>query len=293
MGLTRRAFVLGFLLIFFCLSKVIAEAQMNIINEIQINSWNINACSWDQIMGDDGSIFQLEIVDQALCKLLPCIDRRLILEIACGNGFLSRRFAKEGAFVYALDSSAKFIEIAKERTSSELSNRIRYIIGDATNANTYNQIDQKFDVVICNMAFMDISDLISVFQGVKKLLKPEGMFIVTQTHPCFEKAVGPLFHEIDEEDGLMIHKVGVKVSNYLEPRSFNVKAVPTLNSDHMFFHRSLSHIFNIAFKEGFIINGFEEVAFSKNSTFSEHKGWHLLQDIPVVAGIRFKIDVPN
>lgn len=261
---------------------------MNAINDTQIKSWNINALSWDQLMGDNGSNFQLEIVDQALNKLLPSLNGCLILEIACGNGFLSRRLANEAAFVYALDSSVELIEIAKKRTNSLLVDRIKYVVSDATNPNTYNHIDQKFDVIICNMAFMDIPDISPIFQGAKKLLKTEGVFVVTQTHPCFEKAVGPLFHEIDEENGKMKHTVGVKVSQYLEPRSFSVRAIPSFNNEHMFFHRSLSDIFNTAFNEGFSINGFEEVAFSKNSALTEHKGWHLLHDVPVVVGIRFK-----
>jgi 2-polyprenyl-3-methyl-5-hydroxy-6-metoxy-1,4-benzoquinol methylase len=48
----------------------------------------------------EGSSFQLQIVDQALLKLIPNIGHKTnILEIACGNGFLARRLARRGAKV--------------------------------------------------------------------------------------------------------------------------------------------------------------------------------------------------
>ena len=54
---------------------------------------------WDELMGD-GSPFQQQIVDSALDKMIPCINKETkILEIACGNGFLARRLGQRGAEV--------------------------------------------------------------------------------------------------------------------------------------------------------------------------------------------------
>lgn len=265
------------------------ESQIN--TTCSIERWNENALAWDQLMAE-GSPFQEEIVDKALLKLLPeVVSKTRILEIACGNGFLARRLGNMGAEVYAIDSSSEFIDLAKQKTTLELTDRICYLVADATQQETYEKIPTDFDCVVCNMAFMDISDIESVFHGISTRLKPGGSFIITQTHPCFEKSVGPIFHEGEERDGLIVYTHGVKVSRYLTSSSSVVKAVPTLPREHLFFHRSLSTIFQLAFQAGFIIDGFEEVAFPKSEQISEHNGWHLLKDIPVIIGIRFtKLD---
>jgi ubiquinone/menaquinone biosynthesis C-methylase UbiE len=183
------------------------------------------------------------------------------------------------------------IELARQNTDSDLNKYITFQVTDATKQETYEKINNEFDIVICNMALMDISDITKLFQGVSKLLKLGGSFIVTQTHPCFEKAVGPIFHEVEEGYGTTTQTHGVKVSKYLNSFSIRVKAVPTLPKEHLFFHRSLSNIFQTAFQAGFVVDGLEEIAFPKKETISEHNGWHLLDDVPVIIGIRFKLNM--
>jgi len=266
------------------------ENSVQTQNLSTIQSWEQNADGWDAISGE-GRDFQVQIVDPVINKLLPKIGQNSkVLEIACGNGFLARRLSKMGADVVAMDASAKLIELAKQRTDENLKNHIQYLVADATNPETYNKITSQFDCVISNMAIMDIADIIPVFQGACKLLKPQGVFIITQTHPCFEKAVGPLFHEIDEGTYPLTQVRGVKVIRYLKPFAICVKAGVALPQTYFFFHRSLSTIFQTAFQAGFVVDGFEEVAFSKTETnmSTEHRERHLLDDVPAIIGVRFK-----
>ncbi len=253
-----------------------------------VDSWNNNAVAWDELMGE-GSPFQLQVVDRALAQLLPPIgEKTKILEVACGNGFLARRFARLGADVCALDSSQEAITLAKQRTPPELISKINYRTVDATQKESYDGLVNDFDLAVSNMSFMDISDIQPIFEGVSSVLKPGGAFIITQTHPCFEKAVGPLFHETDEGDRKTLRTNGVKVCRYLTSSVMRVKAVPTLPKEHLFFHRSLSTLCQVAFQAGFVIDALEEVAFPQQFSLTEHVGWHLLTDIPVIIGLRFR-----
>ncbi len=257
-------------------------------NQESIESWSANAEVWDQLMGE-GSPFQEEIVNPSLFEIMPMIKLPMrILEIGCGNGHLARKLAKSGAHVTAIDGSPEAIRIAKERTSSALDDRLEFLSLDACNPNSYEQFEQLFDLVICNMAFMDIADIQSVFFNVIDVLHVGGSFIVTQTHPCFEKAVGPIFCDMVQENGNVSHKYGVKVSKYLSTFAMKVKAVPTLPEEHYFFHRPLSKIFSWAFNAGFVLDRFKEAAFSEDSALTEHRGWHYLTEVPVVAAMRFR-----
>lgn len=260
----------------------------SLISKEQIACWDDNAIAWNELMAE-GSEFQVQIVDQALSKLLPSLSpKNKVLELGCGNGFLARRIACMGADVHAIDSSSSMIELAKRRTPTELAKLIHYQVADVTQREVFDKFQSEFDCAICNMALMDISDIHELFRGTANTLKPNGIFVVTQTHPCFEKAVGPMFHEMEEENGTTSHKHGIKVWRYLKSFSILVKAVPTLPSEHLFYHRSLSTLFQTAFQNGFVVDGLEEIAFPNNPDLTEHNGWHLLQDVPVIIGIRFR-----
>ncbi len=261
------------------------DLNMRESNDASISSWNINAAMWDQL-NKDGSSFQQTIVNPVLEALYPPLSKEMkILEIACGNGFLAHQLAQCGAEVWAFDSSENAILLAQNRNYNGC--KVHFFSADATKGKTYQMLPASFDLIVCNMAFMDIADIASVFSGAFSVLKESGCFIVTQTHPCFEKGVGPLFFETMEEDGETIHTGGVKVTHYLTPLTLRVKALPQLPKEHLFFHRPLSEVFNAAFKHGFLLEGFKENAFSQMDGIQEHHGWHHLFDIPVIAGMRF------
>ena len=42
-----------------------------------------------------------------------------VLDLACGNGYLSRRFARQGAIVTAVDADAPLIERVRTREAQE------------------------------------------------------------------------------------------------------------------------------------------------------------------------------
>jgi SAM-dependent methyltransferase len=42
-----------------------------------------------------------------------------------------------------------------------------------------------FDGVVCNMALMDIADIVACLGSVSRVLRPEGWFVFFITHPCF------------------------------------------------------------------------------------------------------------
>lgn len=264
------------------------NCDLSDVNAVSVHSWDTNARMWHELMGE-GSPFQLEVVDPVLEKMIPPItEETKVIEIGAGNGFLTRRLARQGARVYAFDSSETAVSIAKNQTSDDLKNRAFFTTLDITQNSIPSDAGTECDMVICNMALMDIANIQPVFSEAYKALKQGGVFIITQTHPCFEKAVGPIFHEVLEKDGASVHTYGVKVSHYLSPSYIRVKAVPQLPCEHLFFHRSLTEVIQNGLRLGFVVDQFEEAAFPKNPKITEHNGWHALTEIPVIVGIRFK-----
>src|SRR3989304_8675117 len=125
-GVKYRLLFSVLLLHFFCLSQLLLGDNIEMTNKntnkMSVQSWNENAFVWDQLM-DEGSFFQEQVVDPALEKMISDIKKGTkVLEIACGNGFLSRRLARRGADVWAFDSSANAIFLAKKIAFADESN---------------------------------------------------------------------------------------------------------------------------------------------------------------------------
>lgn len=208
-------------------------------------AWETNASFWDAKMGDESNDFHRNLVRPHTEELLDVHAGDSILDIACGNGNYSKRLVDMGARVTAFDYSPKMIELAKERQKNVL-DKVAFHVCDATNFKELMKLKQEtpYDKVVANMALMDISDIKPLFKALNILLRQDGIFICSTHHPCFTFPNGNYFANC-------IHK-GEAISGQ-----------PVLQN---YYHRTITDIFNIAFKSGFFIDGFYEVPIKEQTT---------------------------
>ena len=107
-----------------------------------------------------------------------------MLDLACGNGYISRRFARAGGNVVGVDGSGAIVERARAREAREPLG-ITYHVADAADLEMLE--DGAFDLVVCNMALMDIADADAAIEEVARVLVPDGRFVASIAHPCFDK----------------------------------------------------------------------------------------------------------
>src|SRR4051812_18551972 len=70
--------------------------------------WDTNAENWDKCIGAGGG-WQTSLIAPMVEEMLNVQPGESVLDIACGNGFFSRRLAERGATVVASDFSPKLI----------------------------------------------------------------------------------------------------------------------------------------------------------------------------------------
>jgi 2-polyprenyl-3-methyl-5-hydroxy-6-metoxy-1,4-benzoquinol methylase len=90
------------------------------------------------------------LIDPPLLQLVGDVRGKRVLDLAYSNGYLSRRFARQGTAVTGIDANASIIERAREARDPL---GITYHVADA--AHLTMLLDGAFDVVVCNMALMD------------------------------------------------------------------------------------------------------------------------------------------
>jgi 2-polyprenyl-3-methyl-5-hydroxy-6-metoxy-1,4-benzoquinol methylase len=262
------------------------DAQARLVAEVR-EIWDAKAAFWDERMGE-GNQFQLELIGPAIERLLEVRPDEHILDVGCGNGVTSRRLAHLGARVVAIDSSARFLELARAR-SPDLSHRIDYRLVDATDEEQLLALGEgHFDALVCNMVLMDMPVIDPLMRASRRLLAPGGRFVCAVQHPAFNSNAVRLCAETEtRNDGVEVTRHAVKLSDYLLVLSGKGTGMPGEPEPHWYFHRPLHELFGAFFRGGFVLDALEEPALTTQDSNPHELSWSNLPGIPPVLVARF------
>jgi SAM-dependent methyltransferase len=245
-------------------------------------------------MGDDGNDFFNLLCWPILASFLSPNSESRVLDVACGNGLTSRRLAALGVRVTAFDFSANLIERAKERSTS-LQSLISYRVLDATDeAQLLASLAflAPFDSALSNMALFDMPEIEPLFRALRKLLKTQGVFVFSLMHPAFNNPSAALLAE-EWDDGELHTRYAVKTSRYMTQFQSKGLALRNQPMPQLYFHRPIKDYLNIAFQNGFILDGFEERAFLPEDPQPFALGWGgKFSEIPPVLIARVRLVNP-
>jgi hypothetical protein len=59
------------------------------------SGWDHMAEWWDTHLGEEGDLWHRALIDPPLLRLAGEVSGKRVLDLTCGNGYLSRRFARE------------------------------------------------------------------------------------------------------------------------------------------------------------------------------------------------------
>jgi SAM-dependent methyltransferase len=250
--------------------------------------WDAKADFWDAQMGE-GNAFHTQLVGPAAERLLAVQPGELVLDIGCGNGQFARRLAALGARVVATDFSARFLERARERTSTH-GDRITYQQVDATDSGQLLALGAgRFDGATCLMALMDMTTVEPLLAALPRLLRPGGRFVFVIPHPCFNSNATRLVLEEEDRAGELVATYAVKVTGYLTLPPGKGAGMPGEPEPHYYFHRPLHALLNAAFRQGFVLDGVEEPAFAAGTSGTRPLSWLSFHDIPPVFAARLRL----
>lgn len=104
--------------------------------------------------------------DQLLQALTPSGSR--VLDVGCGDGFLSARLADSDCRVVALDADAGVLSRARERWTGY---DIEWVHGDLL---SYPFEPESFDVVVSNATLHHLPDTGRGLERIRELVRPDG-----------------------------------------------------------------------------------------------------------------------
>jgi hypothetical protein len=122
------------------------------------------------------------------------------------------------------------------------------------------------------MALFDMPEIEPLFKALSKLLKPNGIFVFSLMHPAFNNPSTALLAE-EWDDGQIQTRYAVKVPRYINQFQSAGLALRNQPKPQLYFHRPIKDYMNIAFQNGFILDGFDERAFPPEHPQFAPLGW--------------------
>jgi ubiquinone/menaquinone biosynthesis C-methylase UbiE len=216
-------------------------------------SWEQLAEWYDAKQGDEGDLWHRTLIDPTLLRVVGDVRGLRVLDLACGNGYLARRYARSGAKVVGVDASGPIIERARSREAQDTLG-ITYHHADAAKLDILE--DASFDLVASNMALMDIEDAESAIREVGRVLRIGGRFVASLCHPCFDQ--GPTSTWLLERF-FRSTKVWRKIARYRHPFADEMPwGIEDKTTSTLGYHRPLSWYARVLRDAGFLIRSLEE-----------------------------------
>jgi ubiquinone/menaquinone biosynthesis C-methylase UbiE len=212
-----------------------------------IKRWDLSAELIAAYCSKYGDINKEVLLTPVILEILGRVADKNILDAGCGEGFLSRLMAERGAFVTAVDYSAKLLEIARKRTADNL--QIEYLHANLEHLDMLN--DDTFDIVVSCVVIQDVPDYQAAVKEMYRVLQPGGTCILAMTHPCFSSDGG----WVKDSKG---KKLYWKIDNYFYERGFEISLTPNSDNNPIGFHRTLTSYFRTIVGTGFMIEDMME-----------------------------------
>ena len=218
-------------------------------------SWGTVATWYDKHLESPGTYHEKVILPNLL-RLVDPQKGDVILDLAAGQGHITRALAKNGAQLTGLDISPELIAIAKKKGGAG----ITYNVGSAEDLSAF--INEQFHKAVIVLAIQNIEYVQKVFTEAARVIKKDGTFHIVMNHPAFRIPKQSSW-AYDEKQKLQYRRV----DQYLSESRFAIDMHPGMKDSPktISLHRPLQYYIKTLVKAGFVIDRFEEWISHKDS----------------------------
>jgi ubiquinone/menaquinone biosynthesis C-methylase UbiE len=203
--------------------------------------------TYDPIASDYDEFVSVSLIHRvAIPSIIRlCAEGEAVLDIACGQGALTRELGRRFPVVVGVDRSRELVRIAGEHGHTP---HVRYLAEDAETLGSL--ASASFDGATCCLALTDFDDLTAVLAATSRVLKPNGWLVFATLHPCFE----PPHAANGQHDGRTVKLVG----RYFEEGRWWPTDRTRLFGQIGWHHRTLGSLLNSFLAAGYQLDSAHE-----------------------------------
>ncbi len=141
-----------------------------------IDSWSKNAAPWIVAIQEQQIESRKLVTNQSIIDAVVSHNAQTILDLGCGEGWLTRELSARGMEVLGVDAIPTLIEQAQSMSID------RFELATYTEI-AAGKLGEKFDVVVANFSLFGNESVVDLFRSIPLLLNPQGAFIIQTLHP--------------------------------------------------------------------------------------------------------------
>lgn len=256
------------------------------MGKISDSSWQSSGKWYQDAVGEKGHYYHQSVILPNSLKLLHLSETSSVLDLACGQGVLSRHIPQKVGYV-GLDASKTLIQSAKQYHPPK---NHEFIIGDATKDLPIKKYDFSHAAII--LALQNIQHPGLVIKNAHKHLMQNGKFLIVLNHPCF-RIPRQSSWQIDPNSKIQYRRI----DSYMSPMEIPIQTHPSKGKESpktWSFHYPLSAYCQWLNDTGFTIEKIEEWCSDKVSEGRAAKMENRSRkEIPMFMAILAKKDSKN
>ena len=142
-----------------------------------LHSWTANAEAWTSAVRDQKIESRRLATDAAIVNALLPLQPRTVLDLGCGEGWLTRALREQGIDATGVDASPELVRAAQEG-------------GGPFHAHTYAELNDlsilpgPFDAIAANFSLLE-ERLHELLAALRARIAPGGALVVQTVHPAF------------------------------------------------------------------------------------------------------------
>jgi 2-polyprenyl-3-methyl-5-hydroxy-6-metoxy-1,4-benzoquinol methylase len=156
---------------------------LNTPEDAIIRSWHVNAEPWAAALQSQSIQSRLLVTDQAVVDAVRGMQPRRVLDLGCGEGWLSRALSAHGMDVVGIDVVPALIARARTLGAGN------FHVGSYRDIVDGLQQQGPFDAIVCNFSLFGQASVETLIGSIRSFMTPDGFFIVQTLHPV--AACGP------------------------------------------------------------------------------------------------------
>jgi trans-aconitate methyltransferase len=180
-----------------------------------------------------------QVIVPTVKKLVKSLSKTndFVLDIGCGEGYLTRLIASQKRKTYGCDLSPEMIAAAKKQNS-----KITYWVQDIEKKNSNPKNSPRFKLIISNLVFTYLKNIDIALKNASQYLGTNGYLVIIIPHPCF-------YHQENYRWFMEENNKPYQVGKYLEEKTY-IKEIANGVKTH-YIHRTLQSYVDIFVKNKF------------------------------------------
>lgn len=155
-------------------------------DKLVLDSWNQNAFFWITAIENEEIESRKIVTNKAIIDAIISYSPDSILDVGCGEGWLTRELTIRGIEVWGIDGVSPFIEKAQTMDCG------KFLLASYEDIVNTNKIDiPSVDAVVCNFSLLGKETVDNLVRSIPRLLKNNRLLFIQTLHPAIDSGELP------------------------------------------------------------------------------------------------------